>query len=188
MSRLCVSVVFEEEPEGETRQLVVSEIRSLLALFAPNREIEFKCGKGSWWVHALVDVAQVVVAWVALETLSWTMGKVLDKYCDEQEPESVGSKAVIVQDVARPAVPAAVPVRFEIENVDERMRMLRARLQSIIDTTDATAVSLSEWSDETGMGRIIEFSRGPAGTTYSFHQTDSKEEFNIRTNPAFRVK
>jgi hypothetical protein len=183
MNHLCMSAVFQEEPEGVTRQLVISEIRSLLKLFAPNAEVEIECGRGSWWVHAVAGVLQVAGTWLVLETLSWGMAKLLDTYCDQPKLDSG------TQSIARPVPPFSTPgLSTKDEEVAERMRALAETLRSIFEKTGATAVTFSEWSDEAGMGRIIDLMHGPSGTLFSFHQTDSREEFNIRTNPTLRSK
>jgi hypothetical protein len=193
MNTLTISVCFKDEPTPEEKEHLQSQLLTFTRVLAPDAEISVQSGKGSWWIQ-FVAVAIVPGTWLLLEMGSWAIGKVLDKLASSAETKIINNtserhetdshmKQTSYTEISevKKTTHLEHPSILNSSSPDEEQRHIINHMAEAFSHKDMVHFTVSEWSDKSNRGRIIDAKRTKEGKlSISVYSTDSNTNFDSK--------
>jgi hypothetical protein len=173
MNTIQIVARFESQPNDNEKNQIENELREFLLNITELEEITVSTKNGSFWI-IVGGVVKTVTGWLALETSNWGLQKLLDKLKDKisfrlSKPSKTSSAAL-------------ASLSQSTANLDyfDRLGKTAYNLNNLAVKTGATQISLCDWSEDMGKGRIIKVRKSAREFSLELIQTDSRDDFDTR--------
>jgi hypothetical protein len=181
MNELMLFARFDIAPSEQVQQQVEVAMKSFIREIAPDAELAVKTGYGSWWI-VVSGIAVPVGGWLALQFAGWLVKKGFDHIAAKAKERAATRHAdTSSQSTDLPMlVGSAYDGQSSFEKGLSQLAILLPKMNYLAESVGANQIVFGEWSQETGLGRVISLQRKENEVALNLYQTDSRDDFNSR--------